>query len=93
VKITIDVAQNGAHVTFNPEDESSSVARVYEFDEDDPHTGLVGLRDMLYDITEEMGVIGSKHHRERIISRIVHGDDYDCPDKDKGCRICGDGSL
>ena len=47
---------------------------------------LGGLRDLLYEVCEQLIPADSKYNRERIWIRLVHGRGFEC--KDKNCEIC-----
>ena len=91
MKISIHRTQNGAWVrtieTDLPDgDESIYKDRSYVFDAykkdgDD----MSGLREMLYDILDDMGWTGDRHDQQRIKVSIAHGDKYECQTE---CDIC-----
>jgi hypothetical protein len=58
----------------------------YKHDGDD----MSGLVSMLYDMLDEMGWVGSRHDRERVQVRVIHGDKFAHTDDDKteDCHIC-----
>ena len=76
MKIVIETTSNGSVVKY-PENKVS-----YKFEEND----LEGIQEMLYDILEEVSLCTSRYDKERIQIKIVHGDKYEC--KDKNCKIC-----
>jgi hypothetical protein len=81
MKITITPTRNGTYVEY---DDGENVDRAsYTFDAE---TDLEGAQEFLYDIAEWVGLIGSRYDRNRIKIQIVHGDKYECSDKE--CKIC-----
>ena len=78
--IKIERATNGAVIYYNDGDDSESPS-IYKFDEED----LDGLILLLYDVRDSMSS-PSRYSKRRILVSIVHGDKYECKEKD--CKIC-----
>jgi len=79
MRVTITPTMNGAYTEFDDE----NVTRMsYQFDKEDGQ--LDGAQEMLYDIIDWIGLVGSRHDSARLQVRVVHGDKHEC----KGCNIC-----
>ena len=63
------------------EDEDGGV-EVYEYDE----TNMGRLIDLLFEVSELIAPTSSRYNQERVNVRLVHGDKYECPEKD--CELC-----
>lgn len=83
MKIVIESTDNGAIIRTS-KDMWSDFNRIfgYVFDEYEKD----GLKDLLYDIRQMMDTLDSRYSKQRIQIQIVHGDKYECADKD--CEIC-----
>lgn len=78
MKIVITPTRNGAYVEYDDEENVDRMS--YTFDEDD----LDGSIAFLCDLTDAIGLIGSRYDKKRLRFSIVHGDKYECD----GCDIC-----
>ena len=63
------------------EDEDGGV-EVYEYDE----MNMGRLIDLLFEVSEIIAPTSSRYSRERVSVRLVHGDKYECPEKE--CELC-----
>jgi hypothetical protein len=75
MKIEIELAENGAIL------KGEDILEVYEFDEENKD----GFINLLYKI-KEIFIEDSKYGKEVISINIVHGNKYDC--NDKNCKNC-----
>jgi hypothetical protein len=83
MELKINSFHNGALLI--QDDGENTHRTLYKFDYDDPELGLRDLQCLLYDISEQLSM-ESRYSKERISIKIVHGDKYEC--KDKECAIC-----
>jgi len=78
MKVTITPTTNGAYVEY---DDGETVDRVsYKFDSEDPEDAI----GLCCDLTDFMGLMGSRHDKKRLHFDVRHGDKYEC----SGCEIC-----
>lgn len=84
-KITIERVDNGLVV------DNCGTKHVFECEGDFGEDRMVGVRNALYTILESLGYYGSKHDKERVEVRIVHGENFDCTEPD--CDICTEKEL
>jgi len=87
MKAIISWAINGASVRFIENDGEKIIKedRVFEFDDE---KGFGGLTSMFWEICNHYGWDGDRgrYSKERINFSLVHGDKYECSDKE--CQIC-----
>jgi len=78
MRVTINMVSNGAVVEY---DDGENVERVaYRYAMNDP----LDAQEMFCDISDWIGLAGSRHDKTRLYHVIRHGDKYEC----SGCDIC-----
>jgi hypothetical protein len=82
MKIIIESTSNGAFVRYDDGENESKYIYKYE------KNNLDGLRDLFYDLSEELNADG-RYDRFRLTMSIKHGDKYEC----KGCEWCEGGEA
>ena len=85
----IETHKNGATIRVFEIDEQGQTqvdSWVREFDAEH----LSGLEELLYEVKDELGFIGSKYDQQRIEINVVHGSSYECTDS--RCKICREGA-
>jgi len=85
--IVIEPISNGA-IVINQE--GSKEAFVFETPCSGSSDELEGAVSMLYSITEQIGLCGSKYDKNRIRIKLEHGHGYECTMKKGKCPICND---
>ena len=83
--VTVEPVSNGAIVTIRSEGEADQ-REVFEFESGPGASGLEKAAHMLWAVADAVGLGGSKHDRERLEIKVVHGSNYVCTDK--RCKIC-----
>jgi len=89
-EIKIERVSNGAILTYTDYDGEGKACReriVFKYDTDAEVGNWEGLIDLLWQVAELLGILGSKYDKQRLEIRIVHGSSYVCKDK-KNCEIC-----
>ena len=78
--ITIKTTDNGAIVKVTGQYDEN-FERSYVFDEEN----MEGMEQLLWDLLDPIHLFG-KYSKERISITRVHGEKYDCEEKD--CKVC-----
>ena len=85
MKITIDVKENGAILNIPVGiNNDYKLCKLYKFDPYE-HVNIDDYINMLYELTDAIFLFG-KYSQERIKISRVHGEKYECDDKN--CEIC-----
>jgi CO dehydrogenase/acetyl-CoA synthase epsilon subunit len=80
INIVITPTSNGAVVKCG----AAGVHEVFKFSADEEN--LDGAVDLFYQLKGLLADHGNRYAKQRLEIRIVHGDKYECKDKD--CEIC-----
>ena len=82
MKVTVTPTRNGVYVEY---DDGENVDRMsYKFDQEE--NDLEDALAFLCDLTDFVGLMGSRYSKVRLVYKIVHGDKYEC----EGCEICNE---
>jgi hypothetical protein len=90
LKLTIEKVCNGIIITDYDETENGLVEykTIFEQKEED---SVKYMQDALFYINNTLGELENRYSQERISINIVHGDKYECEDKE--CPICKGDTL
>lgn len=75
--IQIKTVSNGWIVTDLSDSEMSRRSVIFEAQNDVNEHDVKKIQELLYHIVELLGVVGSRHDRQRIMVRIEPGDKYE----------------